>query len=348
MITKESFGKTKDGKEVHSYKLTNKNGVSAIFINYGATMISLEVPDNSGKSKDVVLGYETPRDYEEDKNYFGCIVGRYANRITKGQFEIDGVKYQLNCNEGKNHLHGGNEGFNKKLWEAETFEDDNEIGIKFKYTSPDGEENYPGKLDCVVTYTLTSGDELMIDYEAETDRPTIVNLTNHSYFNLNGHDSGDILDNLLTIHGENITAIGPDLIPTGIISATIDTPLDFSTPHVIGERIDQLNNGYDHNYVINKSEKEISPAAKVYAPETGIEMEVMTDQPGIQFYSGNFLDNVKGKGGAVYNKHCALCLETQLYPDSPSHVKFPDAILRPGEKYSHRTVYKFRIVEKEE
>jgi aldose 1-epimerase len=340
-VKKESFGKTSDGKEVSLYTLTNANGLKATITTYGGIMTSLYVPDRDGKLGDILLGYNDLEGNINDKSYLGALIGRYGNRIAKGKFTLDGVEYTLATNDGPNHLHGGVKGFNKVVWDGQALEGADGPALKLTYVSADGEEGYPGKLTCTVIYTLTNNNELKVSYEAETDKPTVVNLTQHNYYNLAGYDSGDILGHELTINADGYTLPDESLIPTGEIAPVKGTSFDFSEPHTVGERIADVKGGYDHNYVLNRSDDSLSFAARVYEPKTGRVMEVYTTEPGIQFYSGNFLDgSAKGKG-ATFNKHNAFCLETQHYPDSPNRPEFPSTVLRPGEKYSTVTVYKF-------
>ena len=272
--------------------------------------------------------------------YFGCIVGRYANRIANGRFTLDGAEYSLATNNGPNHLHGGDKGFDKAIWQGNPVEKDN--SLELTYLSKDGEENYPGNLSCKVTYTLTDDNEVKIDYSAQTDKPTIVNLTNHSYFNLAGSAGGDILGHELMINADSYTPADDACMVTGQITPVADTVFDFTTPKKIGERIDQVEGGYDHNYVLNKGDQSLTLAAKVSASTNPIVMEVYTTEPAIQFYVGNFLDGAIGKGGKVYNKRYGLCLEAQHYPDSPNKPQFPSTVLSPGQTYSQTTIYKFK------
>jgi aldose 1-epimerase len=341
-IQKESFGQTADGKQVDLYTLTNVNGLKAKITNYGATLVSLEVPDRDGELTDITLGYDTLAGYIDDTAYFGVTAGRYANRIAKGKFKLNGTEYQLSTNEGKNHLHGGNKGFNKKVWRAEEVKTENAVGVKLAYTSKDGEEGYPGNLACTIIYTLTNNNELQISYEAETDKPTVVNLTHHSYFNLAGQGPGDILGHELMLNADRYTPVDEGRIPMGEIASVKDTPMDFTKPMAIGTRIDQVPGGYDFNYVLNNGEGSLALAARVYEPTSGRVMEIYTTEPGIQFYSGNFLDgSITGKAGKVYNKHYGFCLEAQHFPDSPNKPNFPSTVLKPGQKYTQLTVHKF-------
>jgi len=342
-IKKEAFGKTADDKNVNLYTLTNANGLKAKITNYGAIVTSLQVPDRNGNLADIVLGYDTIDEYIKASPYFGAIVGRYGNRIAKGKFTLNGIEYSLATNDGENHLHGGIKGFDKVVWNAEPMQDDNGVSLKLTYLSKDGEEGYPGNLNCTVIYTMTNNDELKISYEAETDKPTVLNLTNHSYFNLAGHDSGDILGHEIMLNADHFTPVDEGLIPTSEIKPVKDTPMDFTKPMPIGSRIAEVKGGYDHNYVLNKSDDSLTLAASVYEPKTGRLMETFTTEPGIQFYSGNFLDGSNKGKGAVYNKHNGFCLETQHFPDSPNKPNFPSVVLKPGEKYTHLTVHKFSV-----
>jgi len=340
-IEKKAFGKTEDGKEVDLYTLTNDNGLKAQITNYGGIVTSLQVPDRDGNLGDIVSGYDSLEEYIKNNPYFGALIGRCGNRISKGKFTLDGVEYTLATNQDLNHLHGGVKGFDKMVWDAEEMQTDEGPALKLTYLSKDREEGYPGNLSCTVIYTLTNNDELKVSYEAETDKDTVVNLTHHSYFNLGGHGSGDTLGHELMINADNYTPVDEELIPTGQIKPVKDTPMDFTSPVAIGARIDQVEGGYDHNYVLNSSDGSLALAASVYEPKTGRVMEISTTEPGIQFYSGNFLDgSIKGKG-TVYNKHSAFCLETQHFPDAPNKPGFPSIVLRPGEKYTHLTVHKF-------
>jgi aldose 1-epimerase len=347
-IKKQSFGNMVDGTPVDLYTLTNANGVEARISNYGGTVVSLMVPDRNGAFEDVVLGFDTLEEYVEKSLYFGCIVGRYANRIAKGRFTLDGVEYTLAQNDGENHLHGGIKGFDKVVWEAKAVKGDEAVGLELTYLSKDGEEGYPGNLSVKVVYNLTNDDELRIEYFATTDGATVVNLTNHSYFDLAGGVSGDILDHELTIHADRFTPIDETLIPTGELRSVQGTPMDFCQAVAIGARIEQddeqliFGNGYDHNWVLDKPAGSLALAARVHEPTTGRVLEVYTTEPGIQFYAGNFLDgSITGKGGKVYERRCGFCLEAQHFPDSPNQPGFPSTVLRPGEEYAQTTVYKF-------
>jgi aldose 1-epimerase len=339
-IEKELFGKV-NGEDVFLFTLKNKHGMTMRVTNYGGIVTSLIVPDKDGEFHDVVLGFDNLQGYLEGHPYFGCIVGRYANRIANGEFTLDGDTYHLERNNGENHLHGGIEGFDKKLWHASWYESDNEAGLKLTSLSPDGEEGYPGNMETEVLYSLTNDNEFKIHYYAATDAPTVVNLTHHSYFNLNGQGNGDILDHSLYINAERYTPITDLLIPTGKLSEVEGGPFDFRDPKSIRQDFNQVEGGYDHNFVLGIKDT-ISLAASLSSPVTGISMEVFTDQPGMQFYSGNFLDgSLKGKNGKVYKQHYGLCLETQHFPDSPNQPGFPSTVLRPGQAFKSTTIYRF-------
>lgn len=344
-VTHTPFGKMPDGTAIEIYTLSD-GGYEARIMSYGGILVSLKVPDRDGKSGDVVLGFDNLDGYVANNNnpkggaFFGALIGRYANRIAHGSFVLDGQKYSLPLNNGENSLHGGPHGFNNVVWTAKPIEN----GVELTYLSKDGEAGYPGNLTAVVRYTLVKGD-LRIDYSATTDKDTVVNLTNHSYFNLAG--AGDVLQNQLTIHGSRFTPVDAGLIPTGELKSVEGTPFDFRKATAVGARINaddeqlKLGHGYDHNWVLDKHTG-LSEAAEVYEPGSGRVLKVLTDQPGIQFYSGNFLDgSIKGKGGTPYQQHAALCLETQHFPDSPNHPKFPSTELRPGQRYHTVTVYSF-------
>jgi aldose 1-epimerase len=344
-ISKQPFGNMPDGSAVDLYTLTNDNGLEVKITNYGGTIVSLVAPDQHGHLDDIVLGFDTLEAYLEKSPFFGCITGRFANRIAQAKFTLNGVEYALAQNDGDNHLHGGNQGFDKKLWAAEEIRSDEGVGLKLSYTSPDGEENYPGTLSTIVIYTLTNADELKIDYTATTDKDTIVNLTNHSYFNLAG--SGDVLNHELLLNAEHFTPTDETLIPTGELRKVAGTPLDFREMTVIGARVeedyDQLKfaGGYDHNWVLNNNDGALVLAARVEESTTGRAMEVYTTEPGIQFYGGNFLPELAGKEGKTYGYRGGLCLETQHYPDSPNKPDFPSTVLKPGQTYQTTTIYKF-------
>ena len=343
-VVKAAFGKLSDGEEIESYTLYNSRGASAKVITYGATLTELNVPDRHGKMGDVVLGFDDLQGYLGQHPFFGGTIGRYANRIAKGKFTLDGKEYQLAINNAPNSLHGGQIGFNRRVWKAEELKDKEGAAVRFSYLSKDGEENYPGNLKVSVTYTLTNTNELKLQYTAGTDKDTVLNLTNHSYFNLSGTDTGTILKYILYINGDKYTPVDSTLIPTGKIESVVGTPLDFLKPTEIGARIGELKEigGYDHNYVLNGKAGTLREAAKVIDPESGREMEVLTTQPGVQFYSSIGLNgSIKGKGGVAYEKYGAICLETQHFPDSPNHPNFPSAVLKAGAHFHSETIYKF-------
>jgi len=342
-VTKESFGNLPDGTAIELYTLTNAHGLKARLITYGAIVVSLEVPDRTGAMGDITLGCESIEGYLKPPPYFGAIVGRYGNRIAKGKFAIGGVEYALATNDGANHLHGGVKGFDKVVWTAEPVKESDAVGVRFSYLSPDGEEGYPGNLKAVVTYLLTGADELKVAYEAETDKATPVNLTHHSYFNLAGQGHGTILGHEMMINADQYTPVDAGLIPTGELKSVQGTPMDFTSPLTIGSRIAEVPGGYDHNYVLRGGDLP-ALAAVVYEPTTGRVMEIWTTEPGVQFYSGNFLDGtIIGKGGKAYPQHAGFCLETQHFPDSPNHPNFPSTILEPGRKLVSLTVHRFAI-----
>ena len=348
-ISKASFG-TADGKQVEIYTLSNKNGMEARIMTYGGTVVSLRVPDKNGKLGDVVLGYDSLADYQRATFYFGALIGRYGNRIAKGKFSLDGKEYSLAINNGANHLHGGPKGFDKVVWTAKSSVQPDGPHLELTYLSRDGEEGYPGNLNVKVVYSLTEKNELKIEYSATTDKPTVVNLTHHSYFNLSGAGNGEILAHELMINADRFTPTDSGSIPNGELRGVKGTPFDFTRPTAIGARIDQTDeqlkfgNGYDHNFVLNKKPGELSLAATVFESGTGRAMEVFTTEPGLQFYSGNFLDgSIKGKNRENYSKRSGFCLEAQHFPDSPNEPTFPTTILRPGQKYSQTTVYRFSV-----
>jgi aldose 1-epimerase len=351
-ITREPFGTTADGKTVDLLTLTNATGLEVRAMTYGATIVSLRTPDRDGRLGDIVLGYPTLAGYLEKSPYFGAVVGRYGNRIAKGRFTLDGKTYSLARNNGPNHLHGGVKGFDKVVWTADTSRNDSSASITFTYASPAGEEGYPGTLQARVTYTLTDRNELRVEYSATTDAPTPVNLTQHSYFNLAGAGAGDILGHELMIAADRYTPVDSTLIPTGEIAPVAGTPFDFRTATAIGARIEQNDvqlkrgGGYDHNWVLNRGARDgdLVPAARVIERTTGRTLDIFTTEPGIQFYSGNFLDGtITGKDQRVYRHRYGFCLETQHFPDSPNHQNFPSTILRPGEEYRSTTVFRFGV-----
>ena len=339
---RDTFGTTADGQTIDRYTLTNANGSMARIITLGATVTELHVRDRQGELTDVVLGFDTVADYEANTPYMGCVVGRVANRISDARFTLDGKVYEVAKNFGDHHIHGGVVGFHQRVWSAESVERVGGAAVRFSYVSPDGEENYPGNLSVSVVYTLTADDALRLEYEATTDKPTPVNLTNHSYFNLAGSGSGSILDHVITIHTDLTTERGEEGVPTGQILFVEGTPLDFRKPKRIGEQIAELEVGYDHNFVFG-SDSRAAPivAAEAYDPRSGRVMEVSTTEPGVQLYSGWYLDGPVGKSGALYDQFAGLCFETQHFPDGVNKPHFPNTILRPGEIYRQTTQYRF-------
>jgi len=344
-IDKKQYGKMPDGAEVDLYTLTNAHGLKVKIMTYGATITSVEVPDRDGKTANVVLHLGTLADYLKGHPFFGSTVGRYANRIAKGKFTLDGKQYTLATNNNENHLHGGLKGFDKKVWKAKPVQTADAVGVTCTYASPDGEEGYPGALTAKVTYSLTDRNELKMEYSATADKPTIVNLTNHSYWNLAGAGSGTVLDQEVMLNADGYLPVDNGLIPLGKIAPVKGTPMDFvARPMTIGSRIAEVKGGYDHCYVLNKKEAgKLSLAAKITDPKSGRVMEILTDQPGVQFYTGNFLDGTMKAGGKSYVKNGGFCLETQHFPDSPNRPQFPSVVLRPGETYTHLTIHKFSV-----
>ncbi|MEQ1603262.1 MAG: aldose epimerase family protein [Pyrinomonadaceae bacterium] len=349
-ITKDNFGKTADGKAVEIYTLTNSRGSEARIMTYGGTVVSLKVPDKSGKLGDVVLGFDSVADYEKHTGFFGALIGRYGNRIAKGKFSIGGKEFTLATNNGENHLHGGVKGYDRVVWTARPFITGTQANLELKYLSKDGEEGYPGNLKIGVVYSLSEDNELTIAYSATTDKPTIVNLTHHSYFNLAGAGNGTILDHELMIKGSRFTPTDAGSIPNGELRSVKGTPFDFTKPILIGQRIEQndeqlrFGKGYDHNWVLDKRNRSFMLAATVYEKTSGRVMKVLTTEPGLQFYSGNFLDgSIKGKSGQEYPLRSGFCLEAQHYPDSPNRPRFPSTVLRPGQLYTQVTVYQFSV-----
>ena len=341
-ITKAAFGNA-DGKEVFLYTLTNAKGTQVKISTYGGVVTSWVSADKNDKKSSIVLGFDSLSGYLAKPPYFGAIIGRYGNRIAKGKFKIDTTTYTLATNNGLNHLHGGNKGFDKVIWDATT-ENDSVPALKLSYLSKDGEEGYPGNLTVDVLYTLTDDDELKIEYNASTDKPTVINLTNHSYFNLTGDVTNTILNHQLQIDADNYTPVDTTLIPTGEISPVKNTPFDFTSATKIGLRIDSVKGGYDHNFVLNKKDSSLTKVATLTEETTGRKLEVFTMEPGLQFYSGNFLNGaIKTSDGKAINLHTGLCLETQHYPDSPNQPKFPSTLLVPGQKYHTVTVYKLSV-----
>lgn len=340
-ISQEHFGNLEDGREVDLFTLVNSNGLEAKIANFGGIITSLKVPDRDGNLENIVLGFDNLQDYLGGHPYFGALIGRYGNRIAGGRFEIEGREYQLATNDGENHLHGGNIGFDKVLWNAEVI--DGEV-LQLTYLSPDGEEGYPGNLEVMVTYKLTDENELIIDYEATTDKTTHVNLTAHSYFNLTGDFSSTILDHQLKLNAAHYTPVNEQLIPTGEIAPVDGTPFDFTDFNPIGSRIGQVEGGYDHNFVLEGESGSLKTAAELIEPESGRKLTVYTTQPGVQFYSGNFLNgSLVSPDGIPYDRHSGMCLEPQHFPDSPNKPHFPSTILMPGEIYKSQISYSFSV-----
>jgi len=347
-IQQSSFGHTTDGLDVTRYVLESAGGMRLEILDYGAIVRCLYVPDRHGRLLDVVLGYDDIASYEADRSYIGAAIGRYANRISCGTFTLDGKTYHLATNDGMHQLHGGARGFDKVVWNSRPFEDTNAVGVVLEHTSPNGDEGYPGQLSVQIKYGVSSSNVFSVEYRATTDCPTPVNLTQHSYFNLAGEGSGDVLGHELTIHADSFTEIDSGLIPTGKLASVEGTPLDFRRAELIGARIGasdeqvRIAGGYDHNFVLSHESRALSSAAQVFEPESGVVMEVLTTEPGMQFYSGNFLDAARpGKHGHQYNFRAGFCLETQHFPDSPNHPEFPSTILRPGDELRSRTEYRF-------
>ena len=345
-LTRAEFGKTLDGAPVQIYTFTNKNGLEARITNYGGIVVSLQAPDRKGAMADVILGFDTLHDYLTSPSpYFGALVGRYGNRIGHARFSLDGVEYKLAANNGQNSLHGGVHGFNKAVWTPRELPDG---GLELTYLSKDGEEGYPGNLKVTVIYRLTDANELKIDYAATTDKETVLNLTNHAYFNLKGAGNGDILGHVVTLNAGRFTPVDAGLIPTGELRDVSGTPFDFRKATAVGARIEQndeqlkLGKGYDHNWVLNQNGVAPGLAARVEEPSSGRVLEAFTDQPGVQFYTGNSLDgSIKGKGGKPFGRFSGLCLETQHFPDSPNKPAFPSTVLKPGQVFHSTTIYKF-------
>jgi len=343
-LTKRPYGQLEDGTEIEQYTLSNGKGLTVKVITYGAMITAVEVPDRDGKIENITLFRDSLEDYLAGHPYFGCAVGRYANRIAQGKFTLDGTEYTLATNDGANHLHGGEKGFDKLVWKAKPIEEKDFVGVRFKLVSPDGDEGYPGTLTATVTYAVTDEDELIMKYTAKTDKPTVVNLTNHAYWNLAGAGSGDVLNHELMLNADGYLPVDEGLIPLGTVASVKGTPMDFTQPKTIGSRIEQVEGGYDHCYVLNKEAgKKRTLAARVVEPTSGRVMEIYTTQPAIQFYTGNFLDGTISGGGVDYQKHYAFCLETQHYPDSPNQPNFPTTVLRPGETYRQSTVHRFSV-----
>ncbi len=346
-VERAPFGTSPDGQAVEIFTLKNAAGVEVRAINYGGIITSIKTPDRNGTMADIVLGFDAMDGYRSDHPYFGAIIGRYANRIANGRFSIDNVGYTLATNNGRHHLHGGIQGFDKHVWTAEII---GANAVRFSRVSPDGEEGYPGTLQVAVVYSLTNFNELIVEYQANTDLPTHVNLTQHSYFNLAGAGNGDVLGHEMMIDADRFTPVDSTLIPTGELAPVEGTPFDFRTPTTIGARIAAAHpqirhgNGYDHNWVLNRRSDALLLAARVTEPRTGRMLEVATTEPGLQFYTGNFLDGtISGKGGRAYQRHGGFCLETQHFPDTPNHPDFPTTAVRAGTTYSSRTVFTFAV-----
>lgn len=344
-VVASDWGTLPDGRPVKLYVLKNALGMEARITNYGGILTALYVPDGQGKTADVVLGFDSLEPYLGKHPHFGCTTGRFANRIGGASFEIDGVRYEVTKNAGKNHIHGGAQSFARQLWDGTVIQQGSAVGVRLTYTSADGEEGFPGKLQATVTYLLTPDNQLEVRYEATTDKPTVVNLTNHSYFNLAGEGSGSILDHRLYVNASEFTPTDDDLIPTGKIASIRGTPLDFTSPRAIGDGIDapfkaiQQGKGYDHNFVLTGSG--LRTAARVHDPKSGRTMTIKTTTPGLQIYTGNHLKGVKGKNGHTYGRRSGVCFETQHFPDSPNQPNFPSVVLRPGDVYQQATVFQF-------
>jgi aldose 1-epimerase len=350
LFTMTSHGRLPDGRAVDVVTLRNRSGIEMTVLTYGGIIATLKTPDRTGAIDDIVLGFDDLASYADKSPYFGCLIGRYGNRIAKGRFVLDGKMNTLATNNGANHLHGGVKGWDKAVWTAEPSQDARSVNVLLTHTSPDGDEGYPGAVKARVRYTLTEDNRLIVDYEATTDKPTVINLTQHSYFNLAGARANDILGHQLQLNAASYTPVDDGLIPTGEIAPVVGTPFDFRALTPIGERINgdhqQLvrGKGYDHNFVLTRSGTGLAEAARVVEPLTGRTLTITTTEPGIQFYSGNFLDGtLKGKGGRVYPHRSGFCLETQHYPDSPNQPKFPTTVLRPGETYKTQTVFTFGV-----
>jgi aldose 1-epimerase len=344
-LEQQPYGSTRDGVQITQFTLTSPSGLVVRLIDFGALITSIEAPGRDGQKAEITLGFDTLAEYEDNPAYFGCTVGRYANRIAKGRFTLEGVEYELATNNGPNHLHGGKIGFHKRVWNARASQENNAASVTLTYRSPDGEEGYPGNLDVTVVYTLSPRDELTIDYTAETDTPTVVNLTNHAYWNLAGEGSGDVLKHEIAIHADQYLPVDDTAIPTGELAPVEGTPMDLRQSQPIGRRIADVvggGGGYDHCYVLNGSgQGKLALAATVYEPTSGRVLEILTTEPGIQFYTGNFLD-LAGRAGKL-DKHHAFCLETQHFPDSPNQSRFPTTVLRPDQTLRSTTVHRFSV-----
>lgn len=341
-IQRKPYATTREGTQVDIYTLKSSTGVSVGVITYGCIITSVQTPDRDGKTGEITLGFDSLEGYLGRHPYFGALVGRFANRIAAGRFELEGKQYTLACNEkGRNHLHGGNVGFDKRIWKAEELREKDAVGVRFSYTSPDGEEGYPGQLEVTVTYSLTEANELILDYRAETTKATPINLTNHTYWNLSGPGSGTVYDHLLSLNCSHYLPVNEQSIPTGDVLPVEGTALDFLKEKEIGRDIDQLPAGYDHCFVAYREGEGLASIARVVDPAGGRGFELATTKPAVQLYTGNNLNGIHGAGAKVFNKHSAFCLETEYYPDAPNHPEFPSAVLRPGETYAHTTVHRF-------
>ncbi|HHX54768.1 MAG TPA: galactose mutarotase [Clostridiales bacterium] len=350
-IQKESFGLTREGLQVSRYILSNDDGMEVHLTDYGANIIKIIVEDKEGQLDDIALGYDNVSDYEDNDPGFGSFIGRHANRIKDGSFELNNVIYNLEKNDGNNNLHGGSIGYNNLVYDIATFKVEDTVSIEFSRTSPNMEQGFPGNLDIKVRYTITKDNSLIIDYYAVSDQDTVVNLTNHSYFNLSGHNSGSILDHKVWIKSDSFTLTDNELIPTGEVADLTDTPMDFRELKALGRDIEAdyepllFAGGYDHNYILKKETKQVEKVASLVDDKTSRVMDVYTDLPGMQLYTGNFIDNERGKEGVIYNKRDGVCFETQYYPNSINIAEFPSCILKAGEEFKSTTIYKFSIKE---
>jgi aldose 1-epimerase len=340
-LKRRVYGTTPDGVDVDIFTLQNSAGITAEVTNYGCILTSLKMPDSGGRVAEITLGFDTLEGYLARHPYFGALVGRFANRIAAGRFQLEGKTYTLACNEkGKNHLHGGNVGFDKRIWQTEELREPGRVGLRFSYVSPDGEEGYPGELAVTVIYALSEQNELSFEYQAETTKPTPINLTNHTYWNLRGAGSGTVYDHELMLNCSRYLPANEQLLPTGEILSVEGTPLDFRRRRTIGRDIGKLQPGYDHCFIADRTGDGLETIARVHDPAGGRGLEIATTKPAVQLYTGNFLDGIHGAGGAVFAKHNAFCLETEYYPDAPNQPQFPSAILKPGQTYRHQTVHR--------
>ncbi len=342
-VSKEYFGELESGEKIEQISLSNGRGTTVQVLSWGGIVRSITTPDRSGERADIVLGYDSLKEYESRHPYFGTITGRFANRIARGEFTIEGKRYELATNDGPNHLHGGVVGFDRKIWQTEISSSDEAAVLRLTMTSPDGDQGYPGEVATEVTYTLSVNNDLRIDYSANTTKATPINLTNHSYFNLSGHNSGPVIGHSLQLFAEYYLPVDQTQIPTGEMAPVVESPFDFSVPKLIGARIHEVGAGYDHNFVISGAPNSLRPVALVYEPRTGRTLEVFSTKPGVQLYTGNNLQNERGKQGAIYQRHHGFCLETQHYPDSINQPGFPSSVLRPEEHYKHTTIFRFFV-----